>query len=186
MRKVGAGCRTKKCVIALRFAVHELTIIRQDWIHSDEVDVLYEPAEASSTAKADAQQIDRAELLLRKVVAPSDTNALAKACPVCKEKFKSDWSEQDEDWVFYNAVEVDGVVSRFRVLLCGNLADPSLFFRRSTTRLVMQKPLLLASPLACDSTNPLGPVGRRHPRWHLSLQQLRRGRRRLRLDWMEQ
>lgn len=76
---------------------------------SDTVDVSYDNAEASTSAvKADPGMIDRAELLQRKVVAPPDPGDVA--CPVCKERFKSEWSEEDEEWVFKNAVEVDKVV----------------------------------------------------------------------------
>lgn len=48
----------------------------------------------------------------RKVPAPTDDPVkLAKPCPVCKEKWKAAFEEEEEEWVFWNAVEVDGVVS---------------------------------------------------------------------------
>lgn len=81
---------------------------------SDTVDVAYDNAEgSSSTVKADPSVVDRAQLLQRKVIAPTDPAMLAIPCPVCKERFKSEWSEEDEDWVFKNAVDMDGTVRVF-------------------------------------------------------------------------
>ncbi|KAK0555609.1 mRNA 3' end processing factor [Tilletia horrida] len=43
------------------------------------------------------------------VVAPTDAEVAAKPCPICKEKFQSEWSEDEEDWIWRNAVLVDGI-----------------------------------------------------------------------------
>ena len=42
---------------------------------------------------------------------------LAKPCPVCKEKWKAEFEEEEEEWVFWNAVDVDGVVSCLSIRL---------------------------------------------------------------------
>lgn len=37
------------------------------------------------------------------------TGALAdQPCPICKEKFHSEWDEEKEDWVWKNAIKVGG------------------------------------------------------------------------------
>ncbi|KAN0061413.1 mRNA 3' end processing factor [Thecaphora frezii] len=43
------------------------------------------------------------------VAAPTDPELSAKPCPICKESFKSQWSEDEEEWIWLNAIEVDGV-----------------------------------------------------------------------------
>ncbi|KAL9935270.1 hypothetical protein V8E36_005618 [Tilletia maclaganii] len=43
------------------------------------------------------------------VVAPTDAEVAAKPCPICKEKFQSEWSEDEEDWIWRNAVLVNGI-----------------------------------------------------------------------------
>ena len=42
------------------------------------------------------------------VVVPTDAEVSARACPICKEKFQSVWSEEEEEWIWQNATEVDG------------------------------------------------------------------------------
>lgn len=87
----------------------------QDWIHADDADVIgsgkAEEGEATDAAKTGSGKISRAELLKQKVTAPTDPARLARPCPICKEKFKAEWSESDEEWVFYNCVDVGGTVS---------------------------------------------------------------------------
>lgn len=53
-----------------------------------------------------------AELLNKTVLVPAAaaTNEELTRCPICKEPFKNEYSEADEDWVWRNAVEVDGVI----------------------------------------------------------------------------
>lgn len=82
----------------------------QDWIHSDDVDQLYDQSNADpSTSKLDTALVDRAELLKRTVVDTDPT--VTRRCPICKEKFNPELVEADEEWVFYNAIVVEGVVS---------------------------------------------------------------------------
>ncbi|KAM0786746.1 hypothetical protein ACM66B_002183 [Microbotryomycetes sp. NB124-2] len=86
--------------------------LEEDWITADEnVDSDALAAGSNGAAKeAQAVKIDRAELRKRKVAAPTDAAKLAKPCPICKEKFKAEWSEADEEWVFYNCVDVSGTL----------------------------------------------------------------------------
>lgn len=96
--------------------------LEEDWINSDSVDLSYDGADGaggggagsgSAAAGGSSKQpdkVDRAELVKRKVVVPSDKTKASKPCPICKEKFKDEWSEQDEEWVYYNAQDVDGAI----------------------------------------------------------------------------
>ncbi|EIW70606.1 hypothetical protein TREMEDRAFT_13756, partial [Tremella mesenterica DSM 1558] len=49
-----------------------------------------------------------AQLKKRWVAVPSDPALAAKPCPICKETFKGEWSEEEEEWVFKNALNVNG------------------------------------------------------------------------------
>ncbi|KAK9464247.1 hypothetical protein V1512DRAFT_213704, partial [Lipomyces arxii] len=45
------------------------------------------------------------DALKRYVPVPTDTVVASTPCPICKEKFKSVWHDQMEEWVWMNAVE---------------------------------------------------------------------------------
>ena len=59
----------------------------------------------------------RAELMKKTIIQPSDPEVAARPCPICKEAFKGDFEEEEEEWVWHNAVEEDGVVSFMFCLL---------------------------------------------------------------------
>lgn len=133
--------------------------MKQDWIHSDDHLLLDDPlhpglgpqASTSTTKLASAVAaslaIDRAALKKQKVPAPTDDPVkLAKPCPVCKEKWKAEFEEEEEEWVFWNAVEVDGVVCLFSTFpfpsplsSSEQLADQSVMNNSSTTPLATPK-----------------------------------------------
>ncbi|SDA00297.1 BZ3501_MvSof-1269-A2-R1_Chr2-2g04515 [Microbotryum saponariae] len=58
---------------------------------------------ASQDAKLDLQMLRKS-----KVVAPSGGDE--RRCGICREKFKSEWSEEEEEWVYWNAVRVEGTI----------------------------------------------------------------------------
>lgn len=67
------------------------------------------------TEEAKKQAAATAEILNKTVpVPPAALNAKADSevsqCPICKEHFKNEYSEEEEDWVWRNAVEIDGKV----------------------------------------------------------------------------
>lgn len=90
----------------------------QDWYSSD--DSLASAADAASSSLAPnpsaAASIDRAALKKQKVPVPaagSDAAKLGlgdKPCPICQDRFKSEWSDDEEEWVWWNATVVEGVV----------------------------------------------------------------------------
>ncbi|GAA5922991.1 hypothetical protein JCM3775_006213 [Rhodotorula graminis] len=71
---------------------------------------------SSSSAAGGAPTIDRAALRKLKVPVPpasatSEDGGLGdKPCPVCQDKLKSEWSDDEEEWVWWNAVVVDGTL----------------------------------------------------------------------------
>jgi hypothetical protein len=51
-----------------------------------------------------------AELCARFVVVPPGDEAKHVTCPICKEVFKSEFNEDDEEWIWKNALKVDDKV----------------------------------------------------------------------------
>ena len=68
------------------------------------------------------------ELRAQFVVVPPGDEAKSISCPICKENMKSEFMEDDEEWVWRNAVMKDDKVSYSSLYL------PS---SRSLTRLVV-------------------------------------------------
>lgn len=60
-----------------------------------------------------------------------------KPCPICQDRFKSEWSDEEEEWVWWNAVVVDKVV-RFSLSLSLSLSrrDFPVLFRLSPLTLL--------------------------------------------------
>ena len=52
-----------------------------------------------------------AELRTHFVVVPAGDEARTISCPICKEVFKAEFNEDDEDWIWKNAVKVESRVS---------------------------------------------------------------------------
>jgi pre-mRNA cleavage complex 2 protein Pcf11 len=52
----------------------------------------------------------RAELQNSWIPVPSDPARAALPCPICKEKFVSEYNEDEEEWIWKNAIEADGQV----------------------------------------------------------------------------
>ncbi|WFD21937.1 hypothetical protein MEQU1_000597 [Malassezia equina] len=82
------------------------------WIRSGFDDDMHE-----ATKDADAFDLDEPaqERALREKVAssyvsvPLDADVAARPCRICQEKFQSEWSEDVEEWIWRNAVLVDGL-----------------------------------------------------------------------------
>lgn len=83
----------------------------EDWIHDSSdmkgkgrADGLRLNAEAAANAENAKRD---AELRAQYVVVPSGDEAKPISCPICKETLKSEFLEDDEDWVWKNAVMKD-------------------------------------------------------------------------------
>ncbi|CAI2174775.1 6250_t:CDS:2 [Funneliformis geosporum] len=96
----------------------------EDWIHSRESDTKNTTTPAffdfdnSGTIKnvtgsgsVNIQTFRREELINEStVIVPLDPEKAGKPCPICQEKLQSFWNDTDEEWLFRNAVEVDGII----------------------------------------------------------------------------
>ena len=63
-----------------------------------------------------------AQLKKRWIKVPQDAKKKTLPCPVCKETHKPEWAEDEEEWVFRNAIEISGIVS---ILAMTSLVDPT-------------------------------------------------------------
>lgn len=98
----------------VRSVAHRRT---QDWINNNDVkgkgrvdgsrSVNSKAAAAAELAKRDA------ELRARFVIVPPGDEAKPLACPICKETLKSEFLEDDEEWVWKNAIKKDDRVCLF-------------------------------------------------------------------------
>ncbi|KAF8525345.1 hypothetical protein JB92DRAFT_2877529 [Gautieria morchelliformis] len=82
-----------------------------DWVNDVAVDAKGKRrADGSSAKEAAAAAAAEHEAKLREsyVVVPTGDEAKSIQCPICKEVLKSEFLEDDEDWVWMNAVRVQG------------------------------------------------------------------------------
>ncbi|KAK8864405.1 hypothetical protein IAR55_001653 [Kwoniella newhampshirensis] len=61
-----------------------------------------------TTSQVSAERI--AQLRQKWVKVPQDTKKAASVCPVCKEAFKAEWSEDEEEWIWKNALNINGTI----------------------------------------------------------------------------
>jgi pre-mRNA cleavage complex 2 protein Pcf11 len=86
----------------------------QDWVNdfaaSSEAGPSALPnADPKQPTKLTAERI--AALQKKWVRVPTDTIKASQPCPICKEAFKGEWSEEEEEWVWKNAMEISNKVS---------------------------------------------------------------------------
>ena len=82
-------------------------IARDDWIHGSR-----DAGESVTTVKAQAAAAEERIAKLRElfVIVPPGEEAKPAVCPICKEAIKSEYLEDDEEWVWRNAVNVKGQI----------------------------------------------------------------------------
>jgi len=82
-------------------------IPRNDWIHGDR-----DAGESTTTVKAQAAAAAEHQAKLRAsfVIIPPGEEAKPAVCPICKESIKSEYLEDEEEWVWRNAVNVKGQI----------------------------------------------------------------------------
>ena len=88
----------------------------QDWVSSSSVDVKGKSRADGRTVGSKAVAAEEAakreaELRAMFVVVPPGDEAKAISCPICKEPLKSEFLEDDEEWVWRNAIKKDDRVS---------------------------------------------------------------------------
>ncbi|KAF8592392.1 hypothetical protein K439DRAFT_1503404 [Ramaria rubella] len=82
-----------------------------DWVDDVAVDAKGKRRTDGSSAKvaaAAAAAEEEAKLRESYVVVPAGDEAKSIQCPICKETLKSEFLEDDEDWVWKNAIRVQG------------------------------------------------------------------------------
>ncbi|QRV87969.1 CID (CTD-interacting domain) domain protein [Ceratobasidium sp. AG-Ba] len=89
-------------------------ITRNDWIHGAR-----DAGESTTTVKAQAAAAAEHQAKLRDsfVIIPPGEEAKAAVCPICKESIKSEYLEDEEEWVWRNALRVKDQVRRSRSAL---------------------------------------------------------------------
>ena len=92
-------------------------------------DGLRRPLNAKAAAAAEVAKRE-AELRAQYVVVPPGDEAKPVSCPICKETLSAEFFEDDEDWVWKNAVMKDDKVNAHFILFKDFLRDSSLFFWR--------------------------------------------------------
>ncbi|KAH7914222.1 hypothetical protein BJ138DRAFT_1177497 [Hygrophoropsis aurantiaca] len=85
----------------------------EDWVHDTSTDYKgkgradgVRPLNAKASALAEAANRE-AELRAQFVIVPPGDEAKTISCPICKEILKSEFLEDDEEWVWKNAVKKD-------------------------------------------------------------------------------
>ena len=102
--------------------------VSQDWTHGDSVDVKGKGRAdgrslTSKAAAAEEAAKREAELRGMFVIVPPGDEAKAISCPICKEPLKSEFMEEDEEWVWRNAIMKDERVSQYAYMLSSYETD---------------------------------------------------------------
>ncbi|GAA5820627.1 hypothetical protein JCM10212_005713 [Sporobolomyces blumeae] len=77
---------------------------------SDPTSSALSPTKSKTASTASSSSIDQASLMKRKVPVPPAGGLGDKPCPICQDKLKSEWSDEEEEWVWWNAVVVEGIL----------------------------------------------------------------------------
>ncbi|KAG9032954.1 hypothetical protein FRB95_000702 [Tulasnella sp. JGI-2019a] len=95
---------------------------REDWVHDVTRDTSAGPSNASSNDKGKGRALSpsggvkvnaeerEAKLRASYVVVPPGDEAKSIKCPICKEGMQTEFLEEDEDWVWRNAVSIKGKI----------------------------------------------------------------------------
>lgn len=110
----------------------------------------------ASGSQAVPQADRRAALLKKWVPVPSDPAKAATPCPICKEHFQSEFAEDEEEWIWRNAVQAEGQVCGSRQRLSEkhrfDLTPWQIF--HATCRADAMSSAVANKLLATDSTKP--------------------------------
>ena len=107
-------------------------------------------ARAAAAASADRE----AKLRAMFVVVPEGDESKIITCPVCKESLKTQFLEEDEEWVWKNAINVKGTVRLFFLVFLSWLSLILFLLRRCIMQRVMLRLSLPCFRLEC--VNRLG------------------------------
>ena len=120
--------------------------MKKDWLSEPVVDLKGKGRETTvnndkvTDAHVSTETIKRNDTLRASVVVvPPGDEAKTIHCPVCKEPLKSEFQEDEEEWIWRNALQVKDKVCPLYSLLLSNILT---YLLRSTTQRVMQNWLL--------------------------------------------
>ncbi|CAG8784429.1 43389_t:CDS:2, partial [Gigaspora margarita] len=94
-------------------------VSEEDWIHSREAEIKstqspaffdFENANAAKGAVGASQPKKDDVVKESTVIVPLDPERAGRPCTICQEKFQVFWNDADEEWLFRNAIEVEGVI----------------------------------------------------------------------------
>ena len=125
---------------------------------------------SSKVVAAEEAAKREAELRAMFVVVPPGDEAKPISCPICKEPLKSEFLEDDEEWVWRNAIKKDDRVSRCVLSSSSSTIETDFFVPRFTMRRVTRRRPRRSRVLRCVcGTNRRvvagrGPLRKRRPR----------------------
>lgn len=96
------------------------------------------------------------------MVIPAGDEAKTMKCPICKETMRSEYLEDEEEWVWKNAISAKGKVRHCSTIGL-NVVLMQVSPCRSITLLVMPTPWLPTSPVSDTMEWPPGEVARPRP-----------------------
>ncbi|OWZ60259.1 hypothetical protein LQV05_000162 [Cryptococcus neoformans] len=80
----------------------------EQWVN-DAITLPSTAASSSQTEKATVSAERLAQLRQKWVKVPQDSKKAASVCPVCKEAFRAEWSDSEEEWIWKNALAINGI-----------------------------------------------------------------------------
>ncbi|WVO16289.1 hypothetical protein L204_103964 [Cryptococcus depauperatus] len=80
----------------------------EEWIHDTLLATHTDTLSPTRNHKATVSAERLAQLRQKWVKVPEDLKEKASVCPVCKEAFKAEWSEAEEEWIWKNALNING------------------------------------------------------------------------------
>lgn len=82
-------------------------LTEREWIEYHDEDEILGLVQVEQEKLEKDSQID-IEALSKKFVAVPIDKTISNLCPICKDKFETQWSEEAEDWVWINTIEEKG------------------------------------------------------------------------------
>jgi pre-mRNA cleavage complex 2 protein Pcf11 len=82
-------------------------LTEQEWIKYHDEDEILGLVQVEQEKSEKEDRLDIESLGKKYVPVPTD-KSISDHCPICKDKFETQWNEEAEDWVWINAIEEKG------------------------------------------------------------------------------
>lgn len=100
--------RVNKCLREGNRAVNRCWYLtEQEWIEYHDEDEILGLVQLDHVRSDKDEKLDL-EVLAKKYVPVPGDKTISRNCPICKDKFETQWSDEAEDWVWINAIEEKG------------------------------------------------------------------------------